>query len=322
MGRYLLDGKHPHFKPDDYDEIIVQDTDAFNSPSWLFSDRVGFRYFPTQEIVKRFGLVGYYQLSATAHQILPGQFLKRLVKSEEERNQADEYEKQSGTFAYILSGLLPCVYWTLHYVFQCRGDGGGVKYTFAAYLFGAVYLLLAVRFALAHTMVCKSSTTSLVFREYDFWWGGSGLLGCLGHILTILEGLPLLGWTGGFYIAGSVNYRKEDNKQAIAMVYLPINLFTLALFLAHSLLRVLRPEFLLDNVFVDVLGTASFYFSITDLALFSLAFPSGAAVVRRWNVFVFSILWLSWLALTIVTVIIPNKAAPAFLDLGHGACNA
>lgn len=164
MGRYLLDGKHPHFKPDDYDEIIVQDTDAFNSPSWLFSDRVGFRYFPTQEIVKRFGLVGYYQLSATAHHILPGQFLKRLVKSEEERNQADEYEKQSGTFAYILSGLLPCVYWTLHYVFQCRGDGGGVKYTFAAYLFGAVYLLLAVRFALAHTMVCKSSTTSLVFR--------------------------------------------------------------------------------------------------------------------------------------------------------------
>jgi len=42
------------------------------------------------------------------------------------------------------------------------------------------------------------------------------------------------------------------------------------------------------------------HFSITDLALFTAAFPSGTAVIRRWNVAVCAVLWLSWLALLIV----------------------
>ena len=105
----------------------------------------------------------------------------------------------------------------------------------------------------------------------------------------------------------------------MAMVYLPINLLTLLLFLAHTLLRVFSPGFLAENVFVDVLGHAAFYFSITDLALFTAAFPSGTAVIRRWNVAVCAVLWLLWLALLIVTLVIPEEK---FLYLYNGACKA
>ena len=137
-------------------------------------------------------------------------------------------------------------------------------------------------------------------------------------VVTILTGFPLLGYTGGFYMPGAdVNYFKEESKRAMAMVYLPINLLTLLLFLAHTLLRVFSPTFLADNVFVDVLGHAAFYFSITDLALITVAFPSGTAVVRRWNFVVFALLFLSWLALLIVTLVIPEKK---FLYLYDGAC--
>ena len=73
MGKYMMDGCHPEFDPADYDEIIVQDTDAYNSPSWLFSDRCGFRYFPTIDIIKRFGILGYIQLCLTMVHVLPGQ---------------------------------------------------------------------------------------------------------------------------------------------------------------------------------------------------------------------------------------------------------
>jgi hypothetical protein len=132
----------------------------------------------------------------------------------------------------------------------------------------------------------------------------------LGWLLTILEGFPLLGWTGGFYIGGiGVNYMKDENKRAIAMVYLPINILTLALFLGHTLLRVFSPSFLQSNTFVNMLGHAAFYFSITDLALSSLAFPSGAAVMimRRWNFFIFAAFWLAWLALLLVTLMVPKE---------------
>ena len=88
MGRFMLDGKHPDFNPDDYDEIFVQDTDVFNSPSWLFSDRVGFRYFPTHDIIRRLGLSGYLHIVLMCQHALPGQFLKRLVKSDEEAEEA------------------------------------------------------------------------------------------------------------------------------------------------------------------------------------------------------------------------------------------
>jgi hypothetical protein len=94
---------------------------------------------------------------------------------------------------------------------------------------------------------------------------------------------------------------------------------TLWLFLAHTLLRVFNPSFLADNVFVDVLGHASFYFSITDLAMFTTAFPSGTAVISRWNFVVFAVLWLSWLTLLIVTLVIPKEK---FLYLYGGACKA
>ena len=68
-----MDSCHPEFDPNDYDEIIVQDTDAYNSPSWLFSDRCGFRYFPTIEVIKRFGILGYIQICLTMVHVLPGQ---------------------------------------------------------------------------------------------------------------------------------------------------------------------------------------------------------------------------------------------------------
>jgi len=37
--------------------------------------------------------------------------LKRYIKSDEEKKQADKYEEQRGVLMYFLSGLLPSVYW-------------------------------------------------------------------------------------------------------------------------------------------------------------------------------------------------------------------
>jgi len=220
---------------------------------------------------------------------------------------------------YFLSGILPSVYWVVHYVISCRGYGG-VDGAFVGYIFGVVYLMFVARFLLGNlSSVVSKSVDPPVFREYDFWWGLS-CTGALGWAVTIFAGFPLLGYTGGFYMPGAgINYFKEENKRAMAMVYLPINLLTLLLFLAHTLLRVFSPSFLADNVFVDVLGHAAFYFSITDLALFTQAFPSGTAVIRRWNLAVCAVLWLSWLALLIVTLVIPEEK---FLYLYDGACKA
>ena len=126
-----------------------------------------------------------------------------------------------------------------------------------------------------------------MFREYDFWWGIS-ITGCLG--------------------GKGVNYLKAENKREIALVQLPIILLTLALFLALTLLRVFQPS---RNAFVQgevqVLAYASFYFSVTDVGLGLIeAFPSPALCVRRWNIiWVFAALWLSWLALILVTFLVP-----------------
>ena len=104
------------------------------------------------------------------------------------------------------------------------------------------------------------------------------------------------------------------------MVYLPIILLTLTLFLAHTLLRVFQPAFLQNNTFVEVLGYASFYFSVTDLAFgLTEAFPSPAVCVRRWNVWLFAVLWLGWLAVTLTTVLVPDEP---FLNLYPSACKA
>ena len=125
-----------------------------------------------------------------------------------------------------------------------------------------------------------------------------------------LAGFPLLGYTGGFYLGGKgVNYLKAENKRAIALVQLPIILLTLALFLALTLLRVFQPS---RNAFVQgevqVLAYASFYFSVTDVGLGLIeAFPSPALCVRRWNIWVFAALWLSWLALILVTFLVPTS---------------
>lgn len=183
LGKYFMDGSHPDFNPDDFDEVLVQDTDAFNSPSWMFSDRCGFRYFPTVDIIKRLGLLGYIQICLTMVKILPGQFLKRYVKSEDEAAEADKYEEQKGALACFISGLLPCTYWALHYLIQC-GPYGGVNGLFVAYLFVVMYMMLGIRWLLAHSLVCKSETIRPVFREYDFWWCISPT-GCLGHVLTM-----------------------------------------------------------------------------------------------------------------------------------------
>ena len=125
----------------------------------------------------------------------------------------------------------------------------------------------------------------------------------------------MLGYTGGFYLGGKgVNYLKAENKRAIALVQLPIILLTLALFLALTLLRVFQPS---SNAFVQVLGYASFYFSVTDVGLGLIeAFPSPAVCVRRWNIWVFAALWLSWLALMLVTFLVPSS------EVKTSACKA
>jgi hypothetical protein len=184
LGKYMMDGSHPNFNPQDFDEIIVQDTDTYNSPSWLFSDRCGFRYFPTIDIIKRLGLVGYIQLCLTMAHVLPGQFLKRYVKSsEEEAAEADMFEEQKGMIMYFISGLLPCTYWAIHFVIQCNPNGG-VDGVFVGYLFVVMYMMLCIRWLLAHALVYRSESIRPVFREYDFWWGIS-ITGCLGHVTTM-----------------------------------------------------------------------------------------------------------------------------------------
>jgi hypothetical protein len=162
----MLDGMHPDFNPDDFDEVLVQDTDAFNSLSWLFSDRCGFRYFPTIKIIKRFGLLSYIQLFLNMTHYFSAQFLKCLVKSDKEGAEADAYEEQKGILACFLLGLLPSTYWVLHYVIKCSGWVDGV---FVGYIFEVVYMMLGPRFLLVHLLVCKLPTIHPVFREYDFW---------------------------------------------------------------------------------------------------------------------------------------------------------
>lgn len=122
---------------------------------------------------------------------------------------------------YFLSGLLPSVYWVVHYVINCRGYGG-VDGTFVGYIFGVVYLMFVARFLLGNLSSLVSKSSPPIFREYDFWWGISST-GALGWAVAIFTGFPLLGYTGGFYMPGAgVNYFQEENKRAMAMVYLSI----------------------------------------------------------------------------------------------------
>lgn len=100
--------------------------------------------------------------------VLPGQFLKRYVKSDEEKKEADKYEEQRGVMMYFLSCLLPCIYWVIHYVINCRGYGG-VDGAFVGYIFGVVYLMFAARFLLGNLSSLVSKSSPPVFREYDFW---------------------------------------------------------------------------------------------------------------------------------------------------------
>lgn len=309
MGKYMMEGKHPKFSKEDYDEVLLQDTDTWNSPSWLFSDRNGFRYFPTHEMIRRLGLLGYYQVLVYTNHILPCQFMKRLVKNEQEAKEADAFETQKGILACIISGILPCVFWICSWIIQC-GDNG-VKASFAGWVFVAVYFLLAARFCLAHLFAPER----VVFREYDNWWSPFSVF----WPLATFAGFPLLGWTGGFYIGvPGINYLHNKYKEALALMYLPINLFTLILFFLHQMARIFSPELLLwAGGILDVLGYAAFFCSVTDLASIIEAFPSGAMAIRRWNIGLFAGLWLSWLAVLVCGIMLPDGE---FLDLSAAAC--
>merc|ERR1719261_2313118 len=96
MGKYVMEGNCQQFSPEDFGDITLQDTDVWNSPSWLFSDRIGFRYSPTHDMIRRFGVIGYLQILLTGNHILPCQFMKRYAKTEEEQREADAFERQKG----------------------------------------------------------------------------------------------------------------------------------------------------------------------------------------------------------------------------------
>ncbi len=311
MGKYMMEGKHPKFSKEDYDEVFLQDTDTWNSPSWLFSDRNGFRYFPTHEMIRRIGLSGYLQMLLCTNHILPCQFMKRLVMNEEEAKEADEFEKQKGILACIISGILPSVFWICSWIIQCEDNG--IKASFAGWVFLSVYFLLGARFCLAHLF----ATERVVFREYDHWWSPFSAF----WPLATLKAFPLLGWTGGFYIGvPGINYLTDKYKKALALVYLPINLFTLVLFFLHQMARIFSPDLLLwAGGILDVLGYAAFFCSVTDLAMIIEAFPSGAMAIRRWNFALFAGLWLSWLAVLEVGIMLPEGD---FLDLSTAACKS
>jgi len=320
MGKYMMEGKHPDFSPDDYEEILIQDTDVWNSPSWLFSDRTGFRYCPTHDMISRYGILGYLQILCQCH-MMPCQFMKRYTRTEEEKQRADALETQKGIIACLISGILPAVYWIVHWVLRC-GESG-IRGSFVGCVIGVTYFLLAARFGLAHLLTSRDpSIPPVVFREYDTWWSPFSI----GWPATIFGGVPLLGWTGGFYFgAPGLNYLKEENRRALGLLYLPINLFTLGLFLMHTLLRIFAPAALLvGGGVLDVLGTAAFFCSITDLAMVFEACPNGAMAIRRWKFWLFVVLLLSWLAVLLISILVPSVdgTAPDFLDLSAAACKA
>jgi len=312
LGKYVMEGKSEKFSPDDFDEIILQDTDTWNSPSWLFSDRNSFRYSPTHDLIRRFGLVGYAQIVLTGNHILPCQFMKRYAKTEEEQAEADAFERQKGILACLVSGILPSVYWICFWIMACSN---GVKASFVGWVFLSVYFLLAARFGLAHILAQER----VVFREYDNWWTP---IGVFWPIATFV-GIPLLGWTGGFYIGvPGINYLHDKYKTALGQVYLPINMFTLVLFFLHQLARIVSPGVLLwAGGLLDVLGYAAFFCSITDLAMPIVAFPSGAMAIRRWNFLLFVGLWVSWCAVLVCGILLPNEnESSGFMDLSVAAC--
>lgn len=315
LGKYMMDGKHPKFSPEDYDEVILQDTDTWNSPSWLFSDRNGLRYFPTHEMIRRFGLLGYFQIILYLNHTLPCQFMKRRVKNEEEAEQADQFETQKGIIACIISGILPSIFWICSWIMGCKDKG--IKSSFAGWVFLSVYFLLGARFCLAHLL----ATERVVFREYDNWWSPLSFF----WPPAVFGGFPLLGWTGGFYIGvPGINYLHDKYKKALARMYLPINMFTFVLFFLHQLARIIAPQILLwaDGI-LDILGYAAFFCSVTDIASPIEAFPSGAMAIRRWDFVLFAGMWLCWCAVLACGIILPEEGlAPDFLDLSHAACKA
>jgi len=256
---------------------------------------------------------GYIQILMTLTHSLPCQFMKKYVKNEKEARRADEFEAQKGIIVCLVSGLLPPLYWICHWLIHCSD---GVTLQFGLYAYLIMYVLLAVRFGLAH--LWKQNEHKIVFREYDNWWSP---LSFLWPIATFL-GVPLLGWSGGFYLGTpGVNYKHEGPKKAMAMAYLPINLFTWVLFTLHCLARIFNPSLLLKlGGFPDMLGYSAFFCSLTDVAMPIMAFPSGAVAIRRWNFGLFAMLWLSWCALLVCSIALPRPEAYDFFSLDHVAC--
>eukprot|EP00956_Cyclotella_meneghiniana_P031603 scaffold83429_cov25-Cyclotella_meneghiniana.AAC.1 len=104
------------------------------------------------------GLLGYIQLCLTAAHVLPGQFLKRYVKSDDEAAEAANCEEQKGVVICFISGLLPCTY---RAIWILCGPYGGVDGLFVAYLFAVMYMMLVIRWLLAHSLVYNSDSISL-----------------------------------------------------------------------------------------------------------------------------------------------------------------
>lgn len=305
MGAYMMSGAHPAFRPDDFDEVLIEDTDLWNSPSWLWSDRLGVRYFPYAEQLRRFGLLGYLKMHLTLSHSVPGHFMKRLCQTPEEAAASDAAQRDRGLADLALAGILPTAYWVAHMAYSC---GSLTDPAVCGYALAAVYLLLLARWAAAHVL---APAEGVAFRAYDMWVNPFGGFGCCMYAFWF--GVPFLGWAGGFYIrAPGVNYARPEVSRRLGLMHVLPNLVSLAGFAAHTALRVAAPSVLREARFLNVLGLAAFFFSVTDVASPVLGFPSGGSALRRWHPLAWVLPFAAWAALLGVTLLVPEPSERPF----------
>jgi len=277
------------------DEVLIEDTDLWNSPSWLWSDHLDVRWFSYSEQLRRFGLLGFLKMHFTFAHSVPGHFMKVLCRSPDEVAASDAAQYNRGLADLALAGVMPAAYWAGHMALFC---GQSVDPANVGFAFAATYALLVARWAAAHVL---APMEGVAFRAYDSWVNPFGAFGCCLYALVL--GVPFLGWAGGFYIRGpGVNYARPEVAQRLGMMHLGPNLVSLAGFAAHTALRVAAPDVLRDWRFLEVLGLASFFFTITDVASPLLSFPSGGAAMRRWHPLAWFCPFAAWVALLVITL--------------------
>jgi hypothetical protein len=315
MGAYMMSGAHPTFRHDAYDEVLIADTDVWNSPSWLWSDRLGVRYFTYAEQLRLFGVIGFLKMHLTWVHSVQGLFMKRLCRTPAEAAASDAAQRDRGLVDLVLAGILPATYWALHFVYACSGAVDPIS---VGYAYAATYALLVSRWAAAHVL---APPEGVAFRAYDAWINPLAASGC--PVYAVLLGEPFLGWCGGFYIrAPGVNYARPEIARRLGLMHIGPNAVSLCCFAAHTALRVAAPRALIDWLFLDFLGVAAFFFTITDVAMFFLSFPSGGAAMRRWHPLAYICPCAAWIALVVVTLVLPGPDAPPFAQAAPGACRA